>query len=76
MKSVFFHSSMMENITMGVHGHALMAATIGAPHEWMKIITTSWVIGENALLNAIFQPKIQEVSSIDIVSVISYFQYK
>ena len=61
---------------MGVHGHALMAATIGAPHEWMKIITTSLVIGENALLNVIFQPKIQEVSSIDIVSVISYFQYK
>ena len=68
MKSVFFHSSMMENITMGVHGHALMAATIGAPHVWIKMITTWRVIGENVPLNAMFPMKIQEVSSIYIES--------
>ena len=60
---------MMENITTGVHGHALMVATIGAPHRLIKIITTSRTIGVNVLLNAMFPPKIQEVSNICIASV-------
>ena len=60
---------MMENITTGVHGHALMVATIGAPHKLIKIITTSRIIGGNVLLNAMFPLKIQDVSNIFIAFV-------